>query len=165
MKAGRASPRMSKEGNGRIERRDTGPAWGTAGAGKVSSGPSPLHKLGYLLHFSLFSCRVCDRTLRPFPVGGPFPCQQPYSFNPARPSTAQLAGEMPSLREGDRYFWGCAIGAATSFTSLPGSEETGIKCPSISRLSRLIHKAAHSNVHHHSQRQEHKQHRRPAVTH
>jgi hypothetical protein len=27
-----------------------------------------------------------------------------FSFNPARPSTAFLAGEMPSLREGDRIF-------------------------------------------------------------
>src|ERR1700722_13229598 len=120
---------MSKEGNGRIERRDTGPARGTAGAGKVSSGPSPLHKLGYLLHFSLFSCGVCDRTLRPFSVGGPFPCQQPYSFNPARPSTAQLAGEMPSLREGDRYFWGCASGAATALTSFPVPKKREFKMP------------------------------------
>jgi len=87
-----------------MERRDASPILGTDGVGEVSPGPSPLHKLGYLLHVSLFVCRVCDRTLRPFPVGGPFPCQQRYSFNPARSSTARLAGEIPSLREGDRYF-------------------------------------------------------------
>jgi hypothetical protein len=52
--------------------------------------------------------RGCDRTLRPFWVGGPFPARLTTSFNPARPSTARLAGKMPSLREGDRYFWGCA---------------------------------------------------------
>ena len=40
-------------------------------------------------------------------VGGPFPARL-LNFNPARPSTARLAGEMPPLREGDRYFWGCA---------------------------------------------------------
>src|SRR5258708_4355870 len=104
-----------------MERRDTGPAKGTAGAGGGSPGPNPLHKLGDLLHFSLFSCRVCDRTLRPFPVGGPFPCQQRYSFNPARPSNAQLADEMPPLREGDRYFLGCAASAATALCCLPSS--------------------------------------------
>jgi hypothetical protein len=62
-----------------------------------------------------------------FRSGGPFPCQQPYSFNPARPSTAQLAGEMPPLREGDRYFWGYAIGAATALTTFLVPEETEIK--------------------------------------
>ena len=36
---------------------------------------------------------------------------------------------------------------------------------SISRLGRLIYKTAHSDVHHHPQRQEHEQHGRPAVTH
>ena len=65
--------------------------------------------LGIFCTGSLFDCRICDRTLRPVKVGGPFPCQQRYSFNPARPSTAQLAGEMPPSREGDRYFWGCAL--------------------------------------------------------
>ena len=35
----------------------------------------------------------------------------------------------------------------------------------LSSSTHLIHKAAHSNVHHHAQRQEHEQHRRPAVTH
>src|ERR1700691_3500585 len=114
----RVSPGRSKEGNGRIELRDAGPAWGTAGAGEVSPCPSPLHKLGYLLHCSLFICRVCDRTLRPFPVGGPFPCQRRYSFNPARPSTARLAGKMPPLREGDRYFLGCAYWRSDCFPAV-----------------------------------------------
>src|SRR5271168_699613 len=105
-----------------MERRDASPILGTDGVGEISPGPTPLHKLGYLLHCSLFVGRVCDRTLRPFPVGGPFPCQQTYSFNPARPSTARLAGEMPPLREGDRYFLGCA--SWRSDCSLPSSKST-----------------------------------------
>jgi hypothetical protein len=45
----------------------------------------------------------------PYWVGGPFPARlTSFSFNPARPSAARLTGEMPPLREGDRYFWGCA---------------------------------------------------------
>jgi hypothetical protein len=64
---------------------------------------------------ALFAFRlpVCDRTLRPFPVGGPFPCQRRSIFNPARPP---LTGpvKMPSLRESDRYFWGRAFGTATT---------------------------------------------------
>jgi hypothetical protein len=47
--------------------------------------PDPLRctSLGVFCTFR-FHLPGCDRTLRPFPVGGPFPCQQPYSFNPAR---------------------------------------------------------------------------------
>jgi hypothetical protein len=38
-------------------------------------------------------------------VGGPFPCQQLCaSILPGL--LLRLAGEMPPLREGDRYFWG-----------------------------------------------------------
>src|SRR5712675_2007042 len=110
---------------------------GTGGAGEVSPGPSPLHKLGYLLHFSLFVCRVCDRTLRPFPVGGPFPCLQTYSFNPARLSTARLAGKMPSLREGDRYFLGLRLPAQQLLTAIflqsRPSSKTGFESCSLSR--------------------------------
>jgi len=43
-------------------------------------------------------------------VGGPFPARL-LNFNPARPSTARLAGEMPPLREGDRYFLGLRLRA------------------------------------------------------
>src|ERR1700691_5654848 len=58
--------------------------------------------------FALFAfvCRVCDRTLRPFPVGGPFPCQQRYSFNTARPSAARLAGEIAPFTRGRSIFLG-----------------------------------------------------------
>jgi len=38
-----------------MERRDAGPVSGTVGAEEVSLGPTPLHKLGYLLHYSLSS--------------------------------------------------------------------------------------------------------------
>ena len=54
-----------------------------------------------------------------FRSGGRFPAQQLYCFNPARPSTARLADEMPPLREGDRYFWGCAYRAAIALCLLP----------------------------------------------
>ena len=59
---------------------------------------------------ALTSAGVCDRTLRPNWVGGPFPARL-LSFNPARPSTTRLAGEMPPLREGDRYFLGLRLRA------------------------------------------------------
>jgi hypothetical protein len=36
---------------------------------------------------------------------------------------------MPPLREGDRYFWGYAIGAATALTTFLVPEETEIKYP------------------------------------
>src|SRR5271169_5924512 len=84
------------------------PYGGRLGPGRFLPNRIRCTSLGIFCTVSLYVCQVCDRTLRPFPVGGPFPCQQTYSFNPARPSTAQLAGEMPPLREGDRYFWGCA---------------------------------------------------------
>ena len=156
-----------------------GDGWGPGGCSLTESAAQAW------VSFALFAFRlpVCDRTLRPFPVGGPFPCQQRYSFNPARPSTARLAGEMPPLREGDRYFLAAPAGTATTLPChLPGSknqagsriqfkkQEPGIQSCSISRLflfrsTRLIYKTAHSDIHHHPQRQEHKQHGRPAVTH
>jgi hypothetical protein len=85
------------------------PYGGRLGLGRLLPNRIRCTSLGIFCTVSLCVCRVCDRTLRPFPVGGPFPCQQTYSFNPARPSTASLAGKMPPLREGDRYFWGCAL--------------------------------------------------------
>ncbi len=42
---------------------------------------------------AFFVRRGCDRSLRPFPVGGPFPAQQRSCFNPARPHIAVLAGK------------------------------------------------------------------------
>src|SRR5205807_8533415 len=71
---GRDLPAWSQAGNGRIERREVGPTQGTAGAQEFPPGPNPLHKLGNLLHLSLCVAGDCDRTLRPFSVGGPFPC-------------------------------------------------------------------------------------------
>src|SRR5580698_8815508 len=84
------------------------PYGGRLGLGRLLPNRIRCTSLGIFCTVSLCVFRVCDRTLRPFPVGGPFPCQQTYSFNPARPSTASLAGKMPPLREGDRYFLGCA---------------------------------------------------------
>ncbi len=52
-----------------------------------------------------------------FRSGGRFPAQ--HCCNPARPSTARLAGEMPPLREGDRYFWGCAEAQQLFLCRLP----------------------------------------------
>jgi hypothetical protein len=52
-----------------------------------------------------FVTALSDRTS----VGGPFPAGFSASILPGLP--AHLAGEMPSLREGDRYFWGCAFTA------------------------------------------------------
>src|SRR5208282_5481159 len=72
-KVGRASPGRSEEGNGRIERRDAGPGGGTAGAGEVSPWPSSLHKLGYLLHFSLSSAGFVTALSDRFGSGGRFP--------------------------------------------------------------------------------------------
>jgi len=77
--------------------------------------PNPLHKLGYLLHWSLFVCRLCDRTLRPFPVGGPFPCQQHCaSILPGLP-TVRLAGEIAPFTRGRSIFLGCARGRRNHF--------------------------------------------------
>ena len=104
-RVGRASPGLSEERNGRIERRDNGPGGGTDGAGEVSPGPNPLHKLGYLLHYSLSSAGFVTALSDCFQSGGRFPASGVIAFNPTRPSHAQLAGEMPPLREGDRYFW------------------------------------------------------------
>ncbi len=58
---------------------------------------------------ALTSAGVCDRTLRPNCGRGAVPCPADCSAS-ILPGllTARLAGEMPSLREGDRYFWGCA---------------------------------------------------------
>jgi len=88
------------------------PYGGRLGPGRFLPNRIRCTSLGIFCTVSLYVCQVCDRTLRPFPVGGPFPCQQTYSFNPARPSTARLAGEMPPLREGDRYFWAAPTGTA-----------------------------------------------------
>jgi len=127
--------------------------------------------LGIFCTGSLFDCRICDRTLRPVKVGGPFPCQQRYSFNPARPSTAQLAGEMPPSREGDRYFWGCASAQQLLPAVFPplriksaGIQFQGHEAwylilwnqPVLKQHPAwLIYKTAHANVHYHAQRQEH----------
>jgi hypothetical protein len=59
--------------------------------------------LGIFCTYRFNFCRVCDRTLRPISVGGPFPAQLPSSFNPY-PTLPLPAGEIPSSREGDRYF-------------------------------------------------------------
>jgi hypothetical protein len=133
------------------------PYGGRLGLGRLLPNRIRCTSLGIFCTVSLCVCRVCDRTLRPFPVGGPFPCQQTYSFNPARPSTASLAGKMPPLREGDRYFWGCAYWRSYCSYHLPmfGNQESPIYLILlISRfflfgLHRLIHKAAHSDVHYH----------------
>ena len=118
-RVGRASPGLSEERNGRIERRDNGPGGGTDGAGEVSPGPNPLHKLGYLLHYSLSSAGFVTALSDCFQSGGRFPASGVIAFNPTRPSHAQLAGEMPPLREGDRYFWAARAGAATCYYLLP----------------------------------------------
>jgi hypothetical protein len=77
------------------------------------SEPNPLHKLGCLLHFSLspagFVTALSDRLWS----RGRFPASGVSSILPAL--TAWLAGEMPSLREGDRYFWAAPLGAATAY--------------------------------------------------
>jgi hypothetical protein len=88
---------------------------------------------------------------------------------------------MPPLREDDRYFWGCAYWRSNYFLLSSRIQEQSSRMDSGIQLkdretwyliplnqqahSRLIHKAAHSDIHHHPQRQEHKQHGRPSVTH
>src|SRR5579871_659617 len=80
---------------------------------------------------------------------------------------------MPPLREGDRYFWGCALSAADCFLPfLPCSETLKTTVPgpvalwfSTSRLTQLVYETAHANIHYHPQRQEHEQHGRPTITH
>src|SRR5580700_10388814 len=104
------------------------PYGGRLGLGRLLPNRIRCTSLGIFCTVSLCVCRVCDRTLRPFPVGGPFPCQQTFSFNPARPSTASLAGKMPPLREGDRYFW---LRLLAQRCSLPSSSvrESGSRIP------------------------------------
>ena len=85
----------------------------------------------------------------------------------------RLAGEMPPLREGDRYFWGCAFRRSgllscrfflfeTCETTVPGPV---LLCFLTSWLTQLVYEAAHTNIHNHPQRQEHEQHGRPTITH
>ena len=56
-----------------MERRDAGPVSGTVGAEEVSLGPTPLHKLGYLLHYSLSSAGFVTALSDRFRSGGRFP--------------------------------------------------------------------------------------------
>jgi len=113
--------KLGKKGENRASRGwpRIGDGWGPGGCSLTESAAQAWVSSALFA----FVCRVCDRTLRPFPVGGPFPCQQLYCFNPARPSTARLAGEMPPLREGDRYFFGAAP-SQRSDCSLPSSRFT-----------------------------------------
>ena len=59
-----------------------------------------------------------------FPVGGPFPCQQRYSFSPARPSTARQPVKCPLYARAIDIFGAAPVGAATAFCRLPVSSGT-----------------------------------------
>jgi len=63
-----------------------------------------------------------------------------------------VAGDLPSSREGDRNLFVFSRGWRARQRSLPSS-------------SCLVHEAAHPNVHHNTQRQEHKQNGRPTIAH
>jgi hypothetical protein len=152
------------------------PHGGRLGLGRFLPNRIRCTSLGIFMHCSLCVCRVCDRTLRPFSVGGPFPCQQRSSFNPARPSTARQPVKCPLYARAIDIFG--AAPTRHSNRSLPSShvQESSSRnmnlvfnpvesAGSLIPVTQLVHKAAHSNVHYHPQRQEHEQHGRPTVTH
>jgi hypothetical protein len=56
-----------------MKRRDACPGLGTAENREVTPRPSPLHKLGYLLHFSLSSAGFVTALSDRFQSGGRFP--------------------------------------------------------------------------------------------
>src|SRR5579863_5443292 len=85
------------------------PNWGRLGTGRFLPVRIRCTSLGIFCTVRFLSAGICDRTLRPFPVGGPFPCPAAlFAFQSCPAFDCSLAGEMPPLREGDRYFWGCA---------------------------------------------------------
>ena len=124
--------------------------------------------LGIFCTYRFTSAGIVTALSDRFRSGGRFPAQQLSSFNPARPSTARLTGEMPPLREGDRYFGAAPPSAANCFppsspflnllllNPVSSNWLTSIGLPD--SLTQLIYEAAHTNIHNHSQRQEHKQH-------
>jgi hypothetical protein len=62
------------------------------------------------LHYSLSAAGFVTALSDRFPVGGPFPCQQLDCL--ILPGLRLLeAGEMPPLREGDRYVFGLCLKA------------------------------------------------------
>jgi hypothetical protein len=147
------------------------PHGGRLGLGRFLPNRIRCTSLGIFMHCSLCVCRVCDRTLRPFSVGGPFPCQQRSSFNPARPSTARQPVKCPLYARAIDIFGAAPAGTATAPCRLPCSRIMNLvfnpveSAGSLIPVTQLVHKAAHSNVHYHPQRQEHEQHGRPTVTH
>jgi len=54
-----------------------------------------------------------------FQSGGRFPASSVIASILPGLRTAQLAGKMPPLREGDRYFWGLCLSTATAPCRLP----------------------------------------------
>jgi hypothetical protein len=86
-----------------MERRDAAPYRGRM-VWEASPGPTPLHKLGHLLHVSLSSAGFVTALSDRFRSGGRFPASSLMAS--ILPGLLQLdfAGEIPSLREGDRYF-------------------------------------------------------------
>jgi hypothetical protein len=111
-----------------------------------------------------FGCRVCDRTLRPFPIGGPFPCQQRDCFNPARPSTTRLPVKCPLYARAIDIFGAAQTAQQLLFCRLSNyfqRTQCSILIPSVQTsmvlepAHQLIHKPAHTNIHNHPQRQEH----------
>src|SRR5258708_31234224 len=99
-------------------------------------------------------------------VGGPFPAGSLLALILPGLSTARRTGKMPPLREGDRYFWAAPPSAATTepFSYWRISFMHPLR-PAGSSKPQLVHESAHPNVHYHSQRHEHEQHGRPAITH
>ena len=105
------------------------PDGGRLGLGRFLPNRIRCTSLGIFCTVSLCVCRVCDRTLRPFPVGGPFPCQQRYSFNPARPSTARQPVKCPLYARAIDIFGAAPVGTATAPCHLPSSKnhEPGLR--------------------------------------
>ena len=100
------------------------------------------------------------------------------SFNPDRPSLVpfrvQSADNLPSFREGARYFFGLRPRLNRRRRSnyfpavFPVPQILLLEPVLTNRLTQSIgsvHKAAHTNIHDHPQRQEHEQHGRPTITH
>jgi len=82
-----------------------GDGWGLGGFSPAESAAQAWESFALFAFYPPgFVTALSDR----FRSGGRFPAQRSNCFNPARPSTTRLAGEMPPLREGDRYFWGYA---------------------------------------------------------
>ena len=116
------------------------PDRGRLGLGRLLSNRIRCTSLGIFCTVSLCICRVVTALSDRFKVGGPLPCQQRSSFNPARPSTARQPVKCPLYARAIDIFGAALIGAATAPCRLPVSCSC-LKHPVSNISSRLMNLA------------------------